>query len=293
MPRRLPIILNPASGPDLPVLKILNRAFSAAGRDWEVFLTKQAGDAFRLARQLQAAGEPLIAVCGGDGTVKEAASALAGGDAALAILPGGTGNALATELGVPLDLAAAVALACAPAPRVRQIDLGRIGEHLFVLRASIGLETELLRGTDRALKDQLGPLAYPLTALQKLGGLTPIRFQLTIDGREIGTQGVQCTIANSAQMGVSGLALAQGVSVDDGLLDVIVLSGVDLPALVAIATSNFVGADLGVEVQHWQGREVRVATDPPQAVAFGGELIAQTPVTATIVPGALRVVVPA
>ncbi len=112
-----------------------------------------------------------------------------------------------------------------------------------------------------------------------------------MDGREVTARGVQCTIANSAQMGVSGLALAQGVSVSDGLLDVIVLSAVDVPALVAIATSNLLGQDTGVEIQHWQGRTVTVAAEPPQAVALGGEVIAQTPVTARIWPQALRVVV--
>lgn len=291
--RRIPVIVNPASGPDLPVLKLLNRAFKTAAREWELLVTKQAGDAQRLARQLREAGEPLIAVYGGDGTLKEVAAALAGSAVALAILPGGTGNALATDLGLSWELGAAVALACGPRPAIRAVDLGQLGEHVFVLRASLGLETELLRSTDRALKDQLGQLAYTLTALQKLGTITPTRYRLTIDGRVIGTEGVQCTIANSAQMGVTGLALAQGVSVSDGLLDVIVLSGVDLPALAAIATSNFLGQDLGVEVQHWQGRHIQVEADPPQAVAFGGDLIAQTPVTVRILPAALRVVVPA
>jgi YegS/Rv2252/BmrU family lipid kinase len=290
--RRLPVIVNPASGPDQPVLKQLNRAFRTAGRDWEILLTRQAGDAHRLAAELRAAGEPVIAICGGDGTLKEAAGALAGGEAALAILPGGTGNALATELGIPLNLEAAAALACQPAPALRAVDLGQIGEHLFVLRASLGLETELLRGTDRALKDHLGPLAYPLTALQRIGSVPFVDYRLTIDGREIDARGVQCTIANSAQMGVTGLALAQGVNVSDGLLDVIVLSAVDVPALIAIATSNFLGQDTGVEIQHWQGREVTVAANPPQAVALGGEIIGETPATARVVPAALRVVVP-
>lgn len=288
--QRLPVIVNPASGPDQPVLKLLNRGFAAAGREWDLLLTRQAGDAQRLAAELRAAGAPVVAVCGGDGTVKEAARALAGGGTALAILPGGTGNALATELGLPLNLEAAAGLA-AQAPAFRPVDLGQIGEQIFVLRASLGLETELLRGTDRTLKDHLGQLAYPLAALQRLNSVPFVDYRITVDGREVTARGVQCTIANSAQMGVSGLALAQGVSVSDGLLDVIVLSAVDVPALVAIATSNLLGQDTGVEIQHWQGRTVTVAAEPPQAVALGGEVIAQTPVTARIWPQALRVVV--
>lgn len=288
----LPVILNPASGPDLPVLKLLNRAFRAAGVPWSLHLTQAAGDARRLAHDLAEAGAELIAVCGGDGTVKEVAAALAGKTVPFAILPAGTGNALARELGVPINLEAAVALACNPAHTIRPVDMGRVGEQVFVLRASMGLETELLRSTERELKDQLGQLAYPLTALQRLSSVPFTHYTLTIDGQTITTVGVQCTIANSAQMGVGGLALAQGADVSDGLLDVIVLSAVDWAALATLATSNLLGANTGMEIQHWKGREITVHADPPQAVAFGGDVIAQTPVTATVLPGALRIVVP-
>jgi len=67
--------------------------------------------------------------------------------------------------------------------------MGLIGEHHFILRASMGFETELLRGTDRQLKDQLGKLAYPLTALQQLGNSPVTRYHITIDGREIEAEG--------------------------------------------------------------------------------------------------------
>lgn len=294
----LPVIINPASGPDQPVLKLINRGFQTAGAAWHLQLTQRAGDAARLARDLHAAGAPVIAVCGGDGTVKEVAAALAGTAQPFAILPGGTGNALARELGIPLDLAAAAALAGDAFQNgqrhvVRAVDAGRLNDQVFVLRASLGLETELLRSTDRQLKDQLGQLAYPLTAIQRLGAVPFTRYRIQVDGQAVEAVGVQCTIANSAQMGVSGLALAQGADVSDGLLDVIVLSHVDWDALAEIAASHFFGEDTGVIVQHWQGRVITVTADPPQAVAFGGEIVAQTPVTATILPGALRIVCPA
>lgn len=291
--RHVPVIVNPASGPDRPVLKILNHAFQAAGADWEVYLTKKAGDAQRLAGELRRAGAEVIAVYGGDGTVKEAARSLRGSRVPLAIFPGGTGNALATDLGLPRDLAQAVALVCGAPTQLRPVDMGQIGEHVFILRASMGLETELLRGTDRQLKDQVGKLAYPLTALQQLGNQPMVRYHITIAGREFEAEGVLCAIANSAQMGVAGLALAQRVDVSDGLLDVIVLKDADLMALVEIATSNLVQDDLSLEIQHWQGREITVAAEPPQAVAIGGDIIAQTPISARVIPGALQVIVPA
>lgn len=292
--RHVPVVVNPASGPDRPILKILNNAFRAAGVDWDIYMTKTVGDAERLAAELAASSAEVIAVCGGDGTVKEAARGLMGSRVPLAIFPSGTGNALAADLGLPFDLAQAVALACNPsASRLRAVDVGQIDGHHFILRASMGLETELLRGTDRELKAQLGKLAYPLTAIQQLRSQPVTRYHITIDGQEFETTGVQCTIANSAQMGVANMALAQKVDVSDGCLDVIVLTSADLISLAEIAASNIVGEDIGVEVEHWQGREISVAAEPPQAVALGGDLVAQTPVAARVIPGAIRVIVPA
>jgi YegS/Rv2252/BmrU family lipid kinase len=239
-----------------------------------------------------AAGAPLVAVYGGDGTVKEVAQSLARTATHLAIFPGGTGNALAGELGLPVDLTQAARLVCGAPAHLRPVDMGELNGELFVLRASLGFETELLRGADRQLKDRLGKLAYPAVALQQIEALTPVRYRLTIDGQERLAEGVQCTVANSMQMGLGGLALAQGADVSDGRLDVLVLRKMDLAALAAIALSNVVGEDVSAERQHWQAREVTVAADPPQAVAFGGTVVAQTPVTIRVVPGALQVVVP-
>lgn len=293
----LPLILNPASGPDRPVLKILNLIFAAHQIDWEIHLTHGPGDAFRLAEQLVKAGKAVVGVYGGDGTVKEVARALAGQPTVLALLPGGTGNALAVELGVPTDLAQAATLICDEVQHtVRAIDLGQMGEHVFVLRASLGLETELLQNAHRELKDQWGRLAYPLMALQKLsrGEIPLTRYRITLDGQVVMATGLQCTVANSAQMGLAsgGLALAQGVNVSDGLLDVIVITRVNLETLAEIATSNWAGRDLGIEVLHWQGRSITVEAAPPQAVGLGGDVIGTTPVRATILPAALRVMVP-
>jgi diacylglycerol kinase family enzyme len=103
----VPVIVNPASGPDRPVLKVINSVFRTAQVEWDIHLTKRDGDAFRFARELKEKGASVIAVCAGDGTVREAARALAHTNVPLAILPGGTGNAMAVELGIPLDLAEA------------------------------------------------------------------------------------------------------------------------------------------------------------------------------------------
>lgn len=288
----VPVIINPASGPDRPVLSLLNAVFSEAGVDWDVYITKRAGDAREKARQLVQAGVPVVAVYGGDGTIKEVAQSLARTATHLAIFPGGTGNALAGELCLPLDLALAARLVCGAPAHLRPVDMGEVNGELFVLRASLGFETELLRGADRQLKDRLGKLAYPAVAWQQIETLLPTRYWLTVDGREFQAEGVQCTVANSMQMGLGRMALAQGADVSDGRLDVLVLRKVDLAELAAIALGNVVGEDVSAEIQHWQACEVTVVAEPPQVVAFGGTVVTQTPATFHVVPGALQVVVP-
>jgi diacylglycerol kinase (ATP) len=289
---RIPVIINPASGPDRPVLSLLNAAFQRSATDWEVHVTLRPGDAGRFARWLTQAGAAVVAVYGGDGTVNDVAAALAHSGTHLLILPGGTGNALAFELGIPEDTTLAAALACGAPARLRPLDLGEANGHLFTLRATMGFETELQRSANRQLKDQLGKLAYPAAALQMLETVPVTRYQINLDGRDIAAQGVQCTVANSAQMGVAGLELAQGGDVSDGLLDIIVLRRMDLAAMASIALSNLFGEDVSDEVQHWQGRNVFIRADPPQAVALGEDLLAETPIAINVVPGALQVIVP-
>jgi diacylglycerol kinase (ATP) len=288
----IPVIINPASGPDRPVLSLLNAVFQEAGLAWDVFVTKKAGDARRFAQQLVDAGEAVVAVYGGDGTIKEAAHSLARSQTQLAIFPGGTGNALAAEIGIPLDLTLAAGLVCGAPAHLRAVDMGELNGQLFVLRATMGFETKLLRSTNRELKDQLGKLAYPAMALQQLETLPLTRYHITLDGQEIVAEGVQCTVANCAQMGMGGLALAQGSDVSDGRLDVIVLRKMDLAALASIAFSNVMGEDVSGEIQHWQGHEIAIVAEPPEAVAFGADIVAQTPVTIRVIPGALQVVTP-
>lgn len=297
----LPIILNPASGPERPILRHLNNVFAAQGVAWDIYLTHKLGDAGRLAQELLAQDRVQqtgrIAVCGGDGTLKEVARVLAGTEVAMAILPGGTGNAFAQEVGIPRTIAEAAALASNfTTSRVQTVDMGEVthaaGSERFILRASLGLETHLLQTANRQLKERLGLWAYPVAALQTLGQLPTVHYQLTLDGKTVEADGVQCTLANSAQMGLSGLILAHGARVNDGLLDVLVLTNADLLTLAEIATTNWLGGDWEMDVLHWQVRSATIVADPPQAVAIGGDVVTHTPITARVIPNVLKVVVP-
>ena len=290
--KRVMIVINPAAGKAEPILSVLNDVFGPAGIDWQVSITHKAGDGAAAARAAAEQGFDLIGAYGGDGTVAEVASALVGDGPPLLVLPGGTGNALADDLGIPPLLAAAAALATGDEPEIRRIDLGRVGEQWFVLRLTMGIEAAMVDATTRESKDRFGWLAYAVSGIQALSEPPIATYKITVDGETLEIEGVAVMVANSASTGVAGVRLATEINVSDGLLDVVVVQSAALPSLLASAAD----AAQGLEprgLSRWSGREIRVESTPVQAVLADGEDAGSTPVDVTVVPGAVGVLVPA
>jgi len=292
--KNLLVIINPASGQDQPMLAIMNRAFKTANVNWDVKLTKEAGDAERFAREAVAAGVDAVAVYGGDGTVMEVASGLSGTNTPLGIFPGGSANVMSIELGIPGNLEEAIALVCGDARQTRVIDMGHVHnlrrDHSFLLRLGVGFFAETTKGAEREAKNRIGALAYTLSALQALPKVQKSRYRITLDGGEVvEEEGAAAFIANSSSLGIPGLTLAKKVAVDDGLLDVIVLRGMDIGTILTAAAN---AAGLVENLPHWQAHSITLEADPPQSIECDGEVIEDTPVTTSIVPGAVHVIVP-
>jgi diacylglycerol kinase (ATP) len=289
---RVAVVVNPAAGQDVPVLSVINSAFHAADVDWDVFVTKKAGDGTRYAKQAVAAGYPVVAVYGGDGTVGEVASGLIGTRVPLAIFPGGTANVMSVELGIPSGLVEASALVFSGACTVKSIDVGQIGERHFLLRAGIGFEAMMVGGAGRKLKGKVGTVAYALSALQALRESAIARYHLIIDGHERVTEGLTGIVANTGSLGRGTLTLSPTIDVSDGLLDVVVMRKADLASLLSVAASVLSGAETAEPLQHWQCREVTVRAEPEQPLTIDGEMAQANPITARVLPGAVQVVVP-
>ena len=169
--RRMHVVINPASGKDEPILNVLNDVFHQHGVDWDVSITKKYGDAAAQAKAALADGVDLVVGYGGDGTQHEVANAVleaavaVGGPARMGILPGGTGNGFAREIGVPRTLRDATDVLCrsdqaardrrGPAAEVGSVD---VADRYFIQRLYIGIEPE--EQTSRELKDRYGVFAY-------------------------------------------------------------------------------------------------------------------------------------
>jgi YegS/Rv2252/BmrU family lipid kinase len=235
-----------------------------------------------------------VAAYGGDGTVMEVASGLIGSRVPLAIFPGGTANVLSLELGISSDLAEATALVCAEECASVLIDMGQLAkDQYFILRVGSGLEADMVEGADRDLKNRLGTLAYALSALQAIQNPTVSRYRLTIDGQSVESEGIACIICNSGNLGGAGITMSSAVSVRDGLLDVFVLQQANLASLVSLTRDVLTQTEpTTAALQHWQGREITLVAEPNQTIQADGEVLGQTPITATVLPGAVRVIVP-
>lgn len=287
--KKIHVIINPASGKDEPILNTLNRVFREHDVQWDVDITHGPGDAQRLAQEAAASGVDLVAGYGGDGALMEIANGLQGSDVPLGILPGGTGNSVARELGIPVDLAQAAELLCkaprTPRAHVRAIDLGRVGDRYFALHVYTGMRPS--QRADRDSKDSLGLLAYVLSALRVLRDPQETRYRLSVDGEEMEHEGIVCFILNVLSVQIEW-SFAKTIGPDDGLLDLILVKEATLAALPALLEQK----NIEEYLQHWQGREISVHPDLEQDVWLDGEASGKTPVTAVAVPKALRVIVP-
>jgi YegS/Rv2252/BmrU family lipid kinase len=271
----------------------LNSVFRPAGIIWDVSVTQNSGDAARFAAEAVKAGVDVVAVYGGDGTVMEVASGLVGSSTQMAILPGGTANLMAVELGIPRNLALAAAIAAREDSVTRVVDLGRAGDRHFMLRVGIGLEARKVEATTREMKDRYGVLAYSLGALHALRISKPARFSFLLDGQPAECEAIACAVDNAGSIGIPGLSHSPQVSVSDGFFDVFalrhphdLLPGPPLPGRAPAAHGERAGPEIA---QHWRARHITVVTDPPLPVQADGEMWGTTPISIDVLPGAVRV----
>ena len=288
------VIINPASGKGESILPVINASMKDAGIKWDASVTHQAGDAIRFAKAAVKEGTDALAVYGGDGTLTEAISGLIGSEMPLVILPGGSANVLATELGIPADLEDACALLSHGPLLTKTIDVGQFDDRYFSVRMSLGFEANVVKDTDRETKNKIGIFSYFLAAAAALKDTRKAVYHLHIDGQEHEVQGLACIIANTGNLGFSKIAFDKHIDVSDGLLDVVVLrkANLSLLKLMVVTLLKRQRPDNVELVEHWQGKDIRVSSSPKQMVQCDGEILDKRPLHIRIIPGAVKVVVP-
>jgi YegS/Rv2252/BmrU family lipid kinase len=237
-----------------------------------------------------ALGPDLLVSGGGDGSLTATAARLAFRDTALGVLALGTTNNFARSLGLPLGLRGAIATLAGG--KVADVDLARAGEDLFANLLSVGLSVDVARATSPTLKRLLGRGAYALTALRRLPRHPPFKATLTVDGAQRVLWIHQLNIANGAYH--AGRRIARDASVDDRLLVVYRLGDASRLRVTGRTLDQVLRGprrplDAG---PYLTARTLWVATDPPRPLDLDGEVRGTTPVRVSLLPNALRVLVP-
>jgi YegS/Rv2252/BmrU family lipid kinase len=287
------VIQNPVAGTADPhtVRKILTNRL--ADREFEIHETHPDEHLPDVVHKAIDLGYELFIAVGGDGTASLVASALVNTDIPMAIVPTGTGNVLARELGIPLDIEAAASLVNGN-NRERTIDAMWIGDHVSVLAVGIGISSLTMRHTERQAKRRFGLLAYMWVGLEQLSGLRLRPFHLEVDGEKRHVRASEVLITNSSIIGLQPFDLGPDVQPDDGKVEVCIVRARTLWDYLRVAWSLL--ARVEKQNENFQcmeaRREVQIRTVKPLPVQADGEIIGETPLKIKVMPAAVRVLVP-
>lgn len=287
------VIINPISGgargsSGAARADVARGTCEACGAEAEIVLTERRGHAHDLAADAARRGASAVIAWGGDGTINEVASALAFGGVPLGIVPAGSGNGLARELGI--DRRPEQALAAALRSTTRAIDVGEVDGHFFVNIAGFGLEAHVARQFNAPSNARRGFLGYAGITARALVNYVPMGYRITTGGETVDVRALIVTLANSAQYG-NGARIAPGALLDDGLLDLVVVQErsrlgtvVNLPRLFNGTVAAMPGCLMKAV------REVTIETDEPLTYHLDGEPFqGSTRIHAKVHPSALHV----
>jgi YegS/Rv2252/BmrU family lipid kinase len=281
---RVCIIINPAARGAKSRLRRLQEVAPEA----IIKTTRGPGDAEAQAERAVDQGYQTIVAAGGDGTVNEIVNGIGNAPVALGILPMGTVNVFAMELGIPFNLEAAWKVI--RAPKSRRIDLPSANGHLFVQMAGVGLDAQIVQRNKSDVKAVLGPLSYLLTATSVAAEKPPV-LRVYCDGKEE-AEGSFVLVGNGRFYG-GPFALFNEADIQDGLLDICVFKHMNYLALMRYFRGALFGSlSRFSDVHYFKARKLFVQADRHVPLEADGELAGHAPVEFLLRRHKLRVLVP-
>ncbi|WP_338287629.1 diacylglycerol kinase family protein [Luteolibacter sp. LG18] len=252
--------------------------------------TNSSEEARDLAARFAAEGEPVVIAAGGDGTLNAVVSGLAGSQTALGVLPAGTMNVFARELGIPFDNLSK-AFEVIDRGHVREIDLFEANRAPFMQMAGVGFDAMVIEETTWETKKMLGPLAYLLSAVKVLGEKPPRMEVICRDGRRV--EGVAVLAGNGSLYG-GQFRLFRKADNQDSMLDVLVFKEAGyklvLDSLKGLALG---GVDLAASTEYFQAEDFTVVAEREVPIQVDGELLGRAKEVAfSESPRRLRVLAP-
>ena len=288
------VVLNRTSGQSARerVRGSLGSHFGSSRIPYEIHETQKGEKLSEIVRERMRRGFDLAVAAGGDGTVSAVIDGITGSPIPLGIIPTGTGNLIARELGIPEAVDDAVKL-IAGTPRLRKIDVMKIGGRMFVLNASVGISAAIVNGTTRKSKRYFGRIAYYVSAVPKLFTLKHRQLVVTVDGSGQEYRAIEVAVMNCGILAKMHYPKAPEIRIDDGYLDVFILGTKpfrDYPlylfGMLAGRSPDFLSRYIKAQ------RRVAIRSNVPLPVQADGDMIGTTPLDVEILPGAVTVLVP-
>jgi diacylglycerol kinase (ATP) len=281
------VILNPAARSDKA--KRWRAKVESIARGCSIFATSRAGEAEALARHAAREGFEKIVAAGGDGTVNEVVNGLAGSEAALGLLPIGTMNVFATELGLPAhDLA--LCWDIIQGEYTRLVDLPSANGKFFVQLAGVGLDAQVVKETSLTLKRSFGPLSYLISAAQIAAREPP---RLFLESEESLVEEGSFVLVGNGRLYGGPFPFFKHAAIDDGLFDVIAFKQLGYLEIIKYLQRVVFSSAIRVpEVEYFQTRRLRVTSDREVPVELDGELVGNCPVEFQVQERTLRVLAP-
>ncbi len=288
-----------AGGRGRSLLSRLRQVFKSLGVSIEFVETSSAFELESAARQFASQSRRLLLALGGDGTFQALANGAMGADVVLGVIPAGGGNDFATALNLPADplRAAEYVLHCEP----RYVDLVRVltsdgRTRLYTGGGGIGLDAEAARHASGGYRRLPGRLRYLASALHALTEHRPLNIRIEFpqgDHGSLEASSLLAAVLNTPTYG-AGLRLAPGASIDDGMLNLVLIENLTKFEVMRLLPRLMGTGDLRTpRVKRWTTRSVKISADRPCFFHGDGEILGPAPVEIEIVPRAVQVLVPA
>jgi YegS/Rv2252/BmrU family lipid kinase len=289
---RAAVILNPAKSDTAEVRKQIDTTLAAGGWSASLWLETTPEDPGRgMAEDAVKAGVQLVVICGGDGTVMACLGPLSDTGVPVAIIPVGSGNLLARNLGIPLALDDALAAAVDGVDR--HIDLGLVGDQPFAVMTGMGFDAAMMADTTEGMKRFAGWPAYVASALRHLRDPV-MRVRLRIDGCPPLHRSARTVMVGNVGQLEGGLELLPDAAADDGILDVVVVAPRTLRDWLRVVLRVMRRADTqDHRLERFRGQAISIESDRVTPRQIDGEVIAEgRRIDARVMPSALIVRVP-
>ena len=284
------LIINPRAGQYTKIENDLLALFTSKNIGLDIHETTGPRDATRVAKRARGKYDVVIAA-GGDGTINEVINGLAEDGTALGIIPNGTENVLAQELGIPLNHMKAGKMIIRG--RVKEFDLGKAKNRYFIMMSGVGLDAKASREVEMRpmLKKMLGRSVYPVAALRAYFSYNPKKLEIWLDDQVLPRWGYYAIIGNIKIYG-GALSITPMAKPDDGYLDICIFKNKDLFSmmkyLVAAKFKNKLAEAPSIE--YFRVKKVKIKSKQKTYVHTDAEVIGTTPVSFEVVPKSIKII---